>query len=94
MDIEINEQPLVDIGDLIFIDDMIKGRVYQVVTLNLTVIVNEKEEHRTCGLFNMDTHEIGRTFRDKAELNQFIARHFGAIQIRKHEDYIWTLRKK
>lgn len=94
MDIEINEQPLVELGDLIFIDDMMRGQTHQVIAMNLDVLVNALPERHRFGLFNMKTHTLGRTFRTEVELNRFIAEHLGAITIRKHEDYIWSLRKK
>jgi hypothetical protein len=97
MDIKVNEQPLVELGDLLFIDDMVRGQIHQVIYVS-KIITGEgkdaKPEYHRYGLYNMKTHALGRTFRTDKELNQFVAQHLGAITIRKHADYIWSLQKK
>jgi hypothetical protein len=97
LDIEINDQPLVELGDLIFIDNMMSGITYQVIYVNRTILVDDEKkkfEYHRLGLYNMKSYRLDRTFRTEVELNRFIEEHLGAITIRKQKDYIWSLRRK
>jgi hypothetical protein len=92
MDIHIQEQPAAEVGDLIFIDDMHRGRTLQVVKFNMTVVVNDSEQHHRLALYDVKNHSIINTFRTDVELQKFIDSTMHTIK--KYSEYTWTLRRK
>jgi hypothetical protein len=92
MDIEIQEQPAAEIGDLIFIDDMHRGRTLQVIRFSLTVVVDKKEEYHRLALYDVMNHTIVRSFQTEVQMQKFIDSTMHSIK--KCSEYTWTLRRK
>jgi hypothetical protein len=94
MDVHINENPEVGEGDLIFVDDMMRGRQYMVVALNLTKIVDDsgKKVSYRYGLVDLAWGKLIAMFETSSHLQRQVDNWMCSVH--KSRDYTMNLRRK
>lgn len=92
MDITIQETPPVSQGDLVFVDDMIRGRKFQVVSFSNRLVVNGREEYYPYALLEIEKGNIYNVYPNLAALQQFL--NTVSHSVKKQSDYVISLQRR
>lgn len=93
MDIQVQENPLVEPGDLIFVDDMVRGRTLMIVRFGMDVMVDGKSQHHRYALVDIKNYATVNTFRSDADLQKWVD-SINMSTVYKARDFSMNLRKK
>lgn len=92
MDLKIQESPKVKQGDLVFVDDMIRGRKFQVVSFSNRLVLNGKEHYYPMALLEIEKGNIYDVYPTLDKLQEFLDTI--RYSVKKSEDYTLDLRRK
>jgi hypothetical protein len=93
MDFEVNENPEVEAGDLIFVDDLHRGRQLMVVSLSVTTANDDgTKTYYRYGLVDVQRGSMMMMLQTSAHLQKQIDNMMCSVY--KNRDYKMLLRKK